>query len=690
MVSIRSVLALSLAGLQLVAIAAVILPFYFTSERVLLDHARALVRDVARNTTSHAVGFLAPAEDAADLSQRLARQQVVSSENEDAMERYFFEQLRSHEQFAGIFYGNTEGDFVYVNRDDSVAGADFRVKTIENRPLRRQVELIWRDATYVQRARRSDPEDQYDPRTRPWYAAAVEANGVAWTDPYIFFSSREPGITVATPVRAPGGTLTGVVGIDIEISALSGFLAGLKVGETGGAFIVSDSGDVIAYRDPAKIKTEGEAGETLRFTRIDELDDPLAQAAAGSFRSRGQSGGQTRDQGADQDGGTLPEASETSSSFRFSGETFHAVASALPGTRWPWTVITYVPENDFLGAIKESRRNGYLLALGVAILTGLLGLLIARTITRPIGQLYRQAEDIAAGSLKPMPPLKTRYNELHRTGLAFSRMTDWLRREKDANETLTADLRAASRQLEARVEQRTAELNDANSKLREEAELRAAQAERLQKANEQAELLARELNHRVKNVFAVVAAILSLGARSATSADELAKTTRRRIDALSKAHSVTQGYGAATAVGDLGRLARLVLAPYMREEANQVTISGESARIDSEAATGLGLILHELATNAAKYGALSVPEGKVELSWQVEEAKEPKLTITWRESNGPPPSEPEADKRGFGTQMVEQIVAQYRASYRIDWLKEGLVATLTMPLPKESASHAAA
>ncbi|MBZ8132823.1 cache domain-containing protein [Afifella sp. IM 167] len=675
MVSIRSVLALSLAGLQLVAIAAVILPFYFTSERVLLDHARVLMRDVAHNTINHAIGFLAPAEAAADLSQRLARQQVVSSENEDAMERYFFEQLRSHDQFAGIFYGNTEGDFVYVNRDASLGRPAYRAKTIENRPERRSVDLVWRDDAYSVISRRSDPQDRYDPRTRPWYGGAVEAKGVAWTDPYIFFSSREPGITVATPVTSEAGELKGVVGIDIEISALSLFLSSLKVGEHGGAFIVSNSGDVIAYPDPAKIKMASESGEALRFARIDELDDPLARAAAASFPGLGKAG---------------PSA-QNYSSFRYGGEDYHAVASSLPGTRWPWTVITYVPENDFLGAIKESRRNGYVLVVCVALLTGLIGLLIARSITRPIGQLYSQAEDIAAGDLKPMPPLATRYNELHRTGLAFSRMTEWLRRERDANETLTGDLRQASRELEARVEKRTAELNAANARLKEEAELRAAQAESLKKANAQAELLARELNHRVKNVFAVVSAVLSLGARSAESADDLARTTRRRIDALSKAHSVTQGHGSAAAASDLGRLAKLVLAPYVREDADQVSVTGEAIKIDNDVATALGLILHELATNAAKYGALSVPEGQVELSWQSEGAEDNRqLTIVWRERGGPKPIAPGPDKHGFGTQMVQQIAAQYRASYEIDWHEEGLTAILRLPLSEAESSHEAA
>ncbi|MBK1624745.1 sensor histidine kinase [Afifella marina] len=669
MFSIRSVLALSLAGLQFVAVVAVLFLSYVTSERVLLQHARDLMGDVARSTINHTVAFLAPAEAAADLSQRLARQEVVSSENEGAMERYFFEQLRSHSQFAGIFYGNTNGDFVFVNRDASVAGAPFRIKTIANRPQRRDVELYWRDGDYTVAAHRSDPGDGYDPRTRPWYGRAVEAGGVTWTDPYIFFSSQEPGITVATPVTGTGGELRGVVGIDIEISALSTFLADLQIGQHGSAFILSDSGDVIAHPEPAKIKTRGTSGDILRFTRIDELDDPLAKAAAASFNTA-QAG---------RDG-----LKERAASFTFGRETYHAVASSLPGTRWPWTVITYVPENDFLGAIKDNRRNGVLLAALVAAVTAMIGLAIARSITRPVGALAGQADRISGGDISPMPPLRTHYRELQRTGFAFGRMTEWLNRRNAENQALTDELRAASRELEARVEERTRELNHANAQLREEAELRAQQADKLERANRQAELLTRELNHRVKNVFAVVSAVLSLGARSARSVEDLASTTRRRIDALSKAHSATQGHpGRAGSIADLTRLAELVLAPYAGDGEARIDVSGVRVRLGGEVATALGLILHELATNAAKYGALRAEAGRVELSWTLDEEGPRVLHLVWRETGGPVPQKPADDKRGFGTKMVEQIIAQYHATYHIDWRNEGVVVTLNMVLPAD-------
>src|SRR5690606_35110087 len=136
--------------------------------------------------------------------------------------------------------------------------------------------------------------------------------------------------------------------------------------------------------------------------------------------------------------------------------------------------------------------------------------------------------------------------------------------------------RKASRHLESRVEDRTAELDRTNTTLREEiderrqaearlteeVELRMAQAERLRVANERSDLLAGELSHRVRNLFGVVNAVLSLSSRKGDGRDAF-ETARQRIEALGRAHSVSQGGGADT---DLGVLASTLLAPYQRSE----------------------------------------------------------------------------------------------------------------------------
>ena len=456
--SIRGVVVIALVGLQLAAVATILISSYLTSEKVLLVHARELMMNVANETINHSINFLGPAEDAADLSQRLAQQDVVNSENSDSLEKYFFEQLRSYPQFAGIFYGNEAGDFVYVKRDAEVAGAAYRTKVISHDAGLRQVALTWRDGGFGMVSGKDDPQDAYDPRKRPWYRRASEQRGVAWTDPYIFFTSRNPGITVAAPVMANLGRIKGVVGVDIEIGEISDFIGALRIGKSGAAFILNRNGDVLAHPDPSKIKTvKADASEGLRFTRILELADPASQAA---FRSLGV--------GAEGFRITRP----TFTSFDLDGEAYHAVFTPLPQARWPWTVGIYVPEDDFLGTIKDNRRQNIIIALMIAAITAAVGLIMAHTITRPIAALYRRADAIARGRFSFAEPFSSTYEELSRAGTAFNRMATWLEGYKADNETLTGELRAAHRELEVRVEERTGALSNANQQLRDEIEER--------------------------------------------------------------------------------------------------------------------------------------------------------------------------------------------------------------------------
>ena len=456
--SIRSVLVIALVALQLGAVATILLSSYFTSERVLLGHARHLMLDVANETIEHSVNFLEPAQDAADLSQRLAQQEVVNSENVESLEKYFFEQLRSSAQFSGIFYGNEAGAFVFVKRDDTVAGASYRTKIISFENGTRQVDITWRNDRFEAVAQEQDPADTYDPRTRPWYERARTRRGVAWTDPYIFFTSKNPGITVGAPVLSEENRVQGVVGVDIEIIAISDFLAGLEIGKSGQAFLLSRNGDVLAHPNPALIKTErADGSHDLQFTKISELNDPASQAAFQSLWS---------------DPDEIRVTEPVFTTFDLAGEAYTAVFAPLPQKRWPWIVGIHVPENDFLGAIKDNRRDNILIALAIAAVTAAIGLFLARSIARPIAALYAQADGIARGKWARVGALSTSFRELAGAGAAFNRMVAWLDRYKQENEELTTQLRGASRELEVRVEERTAALTDANKQLRSEIEVR--------------------------------------------------------------------------------------------------------------------------------------------------------------------------------------------------------------------------
>jgi PAS domain S-box-containing protein len=184
-------------------------------------------------------------------------------------------------------------------------------------------------------------------------------------------------------------------------------------------------------------------------------------------------------------------------------------------------------------------------------------------------------------------------------------------------------------------------------------------------------LMADELDHRAKNVLAVAQAMLRL-----TRADDVRQyvaAVEGRIAALARAHAQvaeSHWHGA-----DLALLVRSGLEPF-RADLGRLAISGPEALLGPVAAQALSIVLHELATNAAKHGSLSVPDGSVEVSWTL--AGDGDLTLRWVESGGPPVVEPA--RRGFGSRVVErQVPDQLGGAARIEWAAAGLRCEFRVP-----------
>ena len=197
-----------------------------------------------------------------------------------------------------------------------------------------------------------------------------------------------------------------------------------------------------------------------------------------------------------------------------------------------------------------------------------------------------------------------------------------------------------------------------------------------QKAAEQRELmLAREVDHRAKNLLAVVQSIVQL--TPAEDGDDLKTRIVGRIQALARAHSLlsdSRWEGVA-----LDELVREELAPFHSEEASPVSCDGPRLLLRPAAAQSLGLVLHELATNAAKYGALSNDSGRLRVEWTREAGADGGfLVIRWVETGGPDPGEPELS--GFGSQIVRASVErQLRGTVRKTWRADGLDCTIRVP-----------
>jgi two-component sensor histidine kinase len=187
--------------------------------------------------------------------------------------------------------------------------------------------------------------------------------------------------------------------------------------------------------------------------------------------------------------------------------------------------------------------------------------------------------------------------------------------------------------------------------------------------------LTRELNHRVKNTLANVSSIVALTRRRASNVDEFAEGLTGRIRALSATHDLlSQREWRNAPIHDV---VQSELAPYLDPDDAHAEISGPEALLAPNDAMSLGLALHELATNAAKYGALSVPTGRVSVEWTLPEPGV--CLVTWRESGGPEVKQPE--RRGFGMDLIEKIVSrELNSQVEISFEPSGVTCTLAVPL----------
>jgi PAS domain S-box-containing protein len=189
------------------------------------------------------------------------------------------------------------------------------------------------------------------------------------------------------------------------------------------------------------------------------------------------------------------------------------------------------------------------------------------------------------------------------------------------------------------------------------------------RSQEKISALAREAEHRSKNMLANVQAVVNLSQASAP--EELKKAIEGRIKALANVHSLfvqTRWIGA-----ELSTIVSQELAPYSSRE-NRVRIDGPQMLLEPAAAQAVAVSLHELATNAAKYGSLSVTGGRVDLKWSQE--ADGQLKIRWAETGGPPVEAP--TRKGFGGRIIQQMISQLKGTSHFDWRPEGLVCEIAL------------
>ncbi|AKT39186.1 hybrid sensor histidine kinase/response regulator [Chondromyces crocatus] len=366
-------------------------------------------------------------------------------------EMHFYHLLRAFEPISLTFFGTAEGDFYGARRrpDGSIQ------VVLEDASTGRASRYYEVDAQ-GRRTREADVFPDFDPRKRPWYAAAIQANGPTWSGAYRHFISKGMAVTAVQPVRNEQGELLGVLGSDFLFLQVNEFLRSLSIGRSGQTFIMERSGELLATstNDPIFV-IEGERTERIAAP---ESEQPLVRLTSRHLIER--FGDLSRIDGIQQ------------LDFEIEGaRQFVQVERLQDGLGIDWLIVVVVPEADFMDRIHASTRNTVALCVLALLFAIALGLITTRRIAAPILRIGAAAGAIERGNLaQEVPPATIR--ELSALGSAFNAMTRRLRASfealqssrvllEDANEALAASnlkLETTNLELEHRVEERTVEL----------------------------------------------------------------------------------------------------------------------------------------------------------------------------------------------------------------------------------------
>lgn len=237
---------------------------------------------------------------------------------------------------------------------------------------------------------------------------------------------------------------------------------------------------------------------------------------------------------------------------------------------------------------------------------------------------------------------------------------------------IATPIRKLSKQAEAIGQGRPANIIQTDIAEIGEVSMILAQASRdRREAEEQSRFLMREMTHRAKNQYALIAAIARRAAKESSNTTQLLATLSEALNSLARSADLLAGRGWESV--DINDLVRAQLEPF-GASGDQISVCGPKVWLNPTAAQTIGLALHELATNAAKYGSLSVSEGTVLVRWTMDEA----FTMEWREADGPPVAEPK--RSGFGTLVIQKMTARgLGGQVDLTYAESGVVWKLVVP-----------
>ena len=372
---------------------------------------------ITKNVSDETITFLNPAVQIAKNFADNPGKLQISLRNIDSIQTHFgahaLNMLKLHSHISGIFVGDIEGRFLFAKQmgngkagikviDPSGELLPKLLNLLEEKGLQ-DLNIIgdqntsaiqnsfWKhfDAAGELTEIKVNKDDNYDPRLRPWYQGAQKAQKIFWSDTYIFFTAKKPGITVAEPYFNASGKLIGVVGVDIELDRLSVFLEDQKVGREGLVLIIDREGEVIAFPKINLVKTENEKLRTIQYT---ELELPYVQKAISTYFETG----------------------KNSFSVTENGINYLSAFTTFPAEFGKdWRIVIVVPEDDFIGFFSEIQKAIILISWFILSLSIGIAWWLSNNISKPIETITREQKKIGKLELDGEFKLDSAISEVH-------------------------------------------------------------------------------------------------------------------------------------------------------------------------------------------------------------------------------------------------------------------------------------
>ncbi|OKH15096.1 hypothetical protein NIES208_13410 [[Limnothrix rosea] IAM M-220] len=374
-------------------------------QQAVVELSRQLQAEVAARIQQHLDSYLETSHLVNEINKSNIQSGLLTTDDLSDLGEYFWQQLQLFESKGVIYYGDEQGrfiaaqrianngDFIFVKRESSTAPAEIY-------QANDQGELA---------ALQGHIPNFIDIRERPWYLAATEAQTNTWGNIFALQVVPQIDLPASVPIRNAGGKLQGVLGNNLSLNAVSEFLSGLEVGQSGQTFIMEKNGNLVASSTLSQPFLTDANNQTQRIQSTASENiviREITQYLLSSF-------------------GSLHAIEKTEQfNYRLAGEKYFI--DVLPyRDDWgiEWLIIVAIPESDFMAQINENTRTTILLCLAALIIAMYSGILTARLVARPLAHLNEAAKGVARGNLRETVSL-SRVREVRELAKSFNQMTD--------------------------------------------------------------------------------------------------------------------------------------------------------------------------------------------------------------------------------------------------------------------------